>query len=189
MQPFEYNIPSISPSDEFLASLIPYSSNLIESFHISRSTKSFLSNTGLPIHSQLYLPGSDLLFYEIPKEINFNSPVHNNFLLIGELTAFNQKIAINMNRGGVFTIGYGESRFFNSSIEKFVQCLGCWLFFYKLETEYVEKYEKTISGFFEVEYEELLFSPIKSKIAEIDPKAMKQIDYNWPLFCCADTGA
>lgn len=199
MQPFEYNMPEIKPSEEFLSSLIPYPADLIESFRIPRSAKNFLINTGLPTHGlptdnfpipfMLPLWGSELVFYEVPEEVNYYSCKRNNYLVVGELSAYSLKIAINMNRGGVFTIGHGETRFFNSGIEQFVQCLGCWLFFLGIETEYVIKYDETFSNWFEVLFEDILFAPIKKKIAEIDPKAMKQTYYNWPLYCRADVGA
>lgn len=103
----QFTFPPIEPTKEFISSLVPYPKEMVEPLPIPRETKTFLTTTGLPIHSKYYFWAGDLfVFYEQLKTINFCSCGKDNFLVFGELEGYNHPtyVAVNVNRGGVYSL-------------------------------------------------------------------------------------
>lgn len=200
MDEIKFDFPPIEPTQEFLDSLIPYPKEMIEALPVPRKTKDFLMATGLPVHSRYFFwAGLSFTFYEQPRTINFCSCKNDNYLIIGELgheSGTDSLLAININRGGVHSLHEYRhtmpyTQFFNSDIEKFIQCLGCWQAYSPIVWQYEDQLEK--QGIWPSDYEDGLYSPIKETIAKIDSKAIKtprkgQL-YWWPDVCRVDAGA
>lgn len=200
MAKIKFEFPPLELSDRFLNSLIPYPEEQLKSLAVPKKIKTFLIETGLPVHSQYYFwAGLSFTFYEQLRTINFCSCGKDNFLVIGELrydTKADSLLAININRGGVYSLHEYQNmmpytQFFNSGIKEFVQCLGWWQVFSPIAWQYEDQLERQhISPF---DYEDTLYAPMKEKIAQLDPKAIKKPRKNqlswWPDVCGCDPGA
>ena len=199
----QFTFPPIEPTKEFISSLVPYPKEMVEPLPIPRETKTFLTTTGLPIHSKYYFWAGDLfVFYEQLKTINFCSCGKDNFLVFGELEGYNHPtyVAVNVNRGGVYSLHrdltvdrqpYLYTKFFNSGIAEFVQSIGCWQVFAPIVYKYEDQlWKKHIAPW---DYEDILYAPFKEKLFQIDPKSIKKPRKDqmhwWPVVCCYDPGA
>lgn len=200
MDKMRFDFPPIEPTQEFFDSLIPYPRDIIEALPVPKKIKTFLMTTGLPVHTKYFFwAGLSFTFYEQPRTVNFCSCKKDNYLVIGELgydSKTDSLLGVNINRGGVHSLHEHQhimpyTQFFNSDIEKFIQCLGCWQVFSPVVWHYEDQLEK--QGIWPFDYEDGLYAPIKEKIAQIDAKAIKkprkdQLSW-WPDVCCVDAGA
>ena len=187
---------NIEISQEYKASLIPFSKETLEPFNLPAETFQFLTEVGLPLHASCEItPNAPLTFFEVPY-IKKHRYLQNTFLYIASMDAMGL-IALDVKNGAVFQIQIDESEkhlwgeikeiplSMNNSIRHFVDCLGLWMSFYPQLREEVKRQleiDETFSLFF---FEEL-YQPILKKLREVDPETMRERKFFWRRMCEPD---
>lgn len=186
---------NIEISKEYKESLIPISKEILEPLDIPKETFQFLTEIGLPLHTECEItPNAPIQFCKYPT-IKKYPYLQHRYLHIASFDVMGE-IAINLHYQSVHQIQVENNRgndtvsFFslmNHSVGQFIDCLGLWMSFYpQFRKEIMKKLEIDPEfSLFDFEHEKM-YDDILQKLKEVDPKSMREKKFFWRRMCEPD---
>ena len=173
-------------SDNYKNSLKPLNKELLISYNFPSDILEFLTNTGLPLNKSFeFNTNISITFCDFPVIKKY--PYHqHDYLYFASMEEMGE-LSIDLHTKGVFQY-VSQSMphsLVNSSIDKFIECLGLWLSFYPKLQHYVEEMYKKDMCFSLFENDDIL-NIMRNKIKEIDPYSMKYQKFFWRRMCEPD---
>lgn len=173
-------------SENYKTWLKPLNEELLLSYNLSSDILDFLINIGLPLNRSFEFNANiSITFCEFPT-IKKYPYLQHDYLYFASMEEMGE-LSIDLHSKSVFKYvdKYMPHSLVNSSIGKFIECLGLWLAFYPQLQDYVQEMYKKNPCFSLFENDEIL-KIIRNKIKEIDPYCMKYQKFFWRRMCEPD---
>ncbi len=174
------------PSEHYKNSLKPLSKERLIPYNLPSDILDFLTQTGLPVDTSFEFNANiSITFCEFPS-IKKYPYLQHDYLYFASMEEMGE-LSIDLHSKDVFQYvdKYMPHSLVNSSIEKFIECLGMWLTFYPQFQNYMEEmYEK--NPYFSLFENDEILKLMRNKIKELDPYSMKYKKFFWSRMCEPD---
>ena len=176
----------IIPSEKYKNSLKPLDKELLISYNLPSDILNFLTQIGLPVNTSFaFNENISITFCDFPSIKRYPDFQHD-YLYFASMEEMGE-LSIDLQSKEVFQ--YVDEcmphRLVNSSIEKFIECLGMWLTFYPQLQEYMEEMYKK-NSYFSLFENDTVLRPIRKGIKKVDPYCMKYENFFWTRMCEPD---
>ena len=173
-------------SEDYKKSLKPLNEELLLPYHLPSDVLHSLTHIGLPLNMSFEFNANiSITFCEFPS-IKRYLYLQHDYLFFASMEEMGE-LSIDLHTKDVFQYvdQYMPHSMVNSSIGKFIECLGLWLSFYPQLQDYMEEmYER--NPCFSLFENDTILKLIQDKIKGIDPYCMKYQKFFWRRMCEPD---
>ncbi len=174
------------PSESYRNSLKPLNKERLIPYNLPSDIFNSLTRTGLPVGTSFEFNANiSITFCEFPIVKKYPYLQHD-YLYFASMEEMGE-LSIDLHSKDVFQYvdKYMPHSLVNSSIEKFIECLGMWLTFYPQFQNYMEEmYEK--NPYFSLFENDEILKLMRNKIKELDPYSIKYKKFFWNRMCEPD---